>query len=69
MPQQTLQPPLTPLEQLNNTWAAQGFAVLGSDSVCALAGVSIEALQALQHDYALKCQGSIASDYRPTLLL
>jgi hypothetical protein len=30
---------------------------------------ALEALQALQHDYALKCQGSIASDYRPTLLL
>ena len=48
MPQQTLQPPLTSLDQLNKTLTAQGFAVLGSDSVCALAGVSIEALQALQ---------------------
>ena len=48
MTQQTLQPPLTPLEQLNNTLTAQGFAVLDSDSVCALAGVSIDALQALQ---------------------
>jgi hypothetical protein len=48
MPQLTLQPPLTSLDQLNNTLTTQGFAVLGSDSVCALAGVSIEALRALQ---------------------
>ena len=48
MPQQTLSPPLTAPDQLNATLAAQGFAVLGASSVCALAGVSIEDLQALQ---------------------
>ena len=48
MPQQTLQPPLTAPDQLNATLVTQGFAVLGAASVCALAGVPIEALQALE---------------------
>lgn len=52
MAQQTLQPPLTSLDQLNNTLSTQGFAVLGSDSVCALAGISIEALRALQPSWS-----------------
>jgi hypothetical protein len=48
MPQQTLPPPLTSPDLLNATLADQGFAVLGAASVCALAGVKIEALQALE---------------------
>lgn len=48
MPSKTLHPPLTPSDLLNVTLVEQGFAVLSADSVCALAGVSIEALQALQ---------------------
>ena len=48
MPQQTLQPPLTAPEQLGATLSAEGFAVLGASSVCALAGVSLASLQALQ---------------------
>jgi hypothetical protein len=48
MPQQTLQPPLTAPEQLGATLSAQGFVVLGASSVCALAGVSLASLQALQ---------------------
>ena len=51
MPQQTLQPPLTSPDLLNATLADQGFAVLGAASVCALAGVKIEALQALQSSW------------------
>ena len=51
MPQQTLQPPLTSPDWLNATLADQGFAVLGSASVCALAGVTIDALKALQSSW------------------
>lgn len=47
MPQQTLQPPLTSPDLLNATLADQGFAVLGAASVCALAGVPLQDLQAL----------------------
>lgn len=52
MPQQMLQPPLTPTEQLNATLAAQGFAVLSAASVCALAGVSAQDLQALEPSWS-----------------
>lgn len=48
MPQQALQPPLTALDRLNATLAEQGFAVLNAASVCALSGVFLEALQALE---------------------
>lgn len=48
MSQQTLNPPLTAPDLLNATLADQGFAVLGAASVCALAGVHIDALNALQ---------------------
>ena len=51
MPQQTLQPPLTAPEQLGATLSAQGFAVLGASSVCALAGVSLASLQALESSW------------------
>ena len=51
MPQQTLQPPLTSPDLLNATLADQGFAVLGSASVGALAGVPIDALKALQSSW------------------
>jgi len=47
MPQNTLPPPLTAPDQLNAQLSAQGFAVLSAAGVCALAGVSLEALQAL----------------------
>ena len=52
MPQQTLQPPLTSADQLNATLATQGFAVLGAATVCALAGVQIEDLQALEPSWS-----------------
>jgi len=48
MPQQSLPPPLTSPDSLDATLAEQGFAVLDAASVCALAGVQIEALQALE---------------------
>ncbi len=48
MPQQALQPPLTAHDRLSATLAEQGFAVLNAASVCALMGVSREALQALE---------------------
>jgi hypothetical protein len=48
MPQQDLLPPLTPPEQLLEHLHRQGFAVLGADAVCQLAGVSAQALQALE---------------------
>ena len=51
MPQQTLQPPLTSPDLLNATLADQGFAVLGAASVCALAGVQLDALKALQSSW------------------
>jgi hypothetical protein len=47
MSQHLLHPPLTALDQLHATLAMQGFAVLGAHDVCALIGVSIEALQAM----------------------
>lgn len=48
MPQQDLLPPLTAPEQLLADLQRQGFAVLGADAVCQLAGVSASALQALE---------------------
>jgi hypothetical protein len=48
MPQQMLQPPLTSPDLLNATLADQGFAVLGAASVCALAGLALQSLQALE---------------------
>ena len=48
MPQQMLQPPLTSPDLLNATLADQGFAVLGSASVCALAGIPLDALKVLE---------------------
>ena len=51
MPQQTLPPPLTSPDLLNATLADQGFAVLGAASVCALAGVQLDALKALQSSW------------------
>jgi hypothetical protein len=52
MSQHLLSPPLTSPDLLSATLADQGFAVLGSASVCALAGVQIEALQALESSWA-----------------
>ena len=52
MPQNTLPPPLTAPEELNATLHAQGFAVLGASSVCALAGVQLSELQALESSWA-----------------
>ena len=43
-----LSPPLTAPDQLVATLSKQGFAVLSAASVCALAGITTEALQALQ---------------------
>jgi hypothetical protein len=43
-----LSPPLTAPDQMVATLSSQGFAVLSAASVCALAGVTTEALQALQ---------------------
>jgi len=48
MPERNLPPPLTPADQLESSLRQQGYAVLAPASVCALAGVSIEALQALE---------------------
>ncbi len=48
MPLPLLAPPLTSPDVLGATLSQQGFAVLSAASVCALAGVTIEALQALQ---------------------
>jgi hypothetical protein len=48
MPQNTLLPPLTAAGQLNTDLSTQGFAVLSAASVCALAGVSLAALQAME---------------------
>lgn len=48
MPQNTLPPPLTAPEQLNAALRMQGFAVLSAASVCALAGVRAQDLQALE---------------------
>ncbi len=43
-----LPPPLTAPDRLGATLSSQGFAVLSATSVCALAGVSLAGLQALQ---------------------
>ncbi len=51
MPQNTLPPPLTAPDQLDATLLAQGFAVLSASSVCALAGVSVQDLQALESSW------------------
>ena len=51
MPQQALQPPLTAPDRLNATLAEQGFAVLNAASVCAVMGMSLEALQALESSW------------------
>jgi len=48
MPQKDLPPPLTSPDQLLADLQRQGFAVLGADTVCALAGVPLPALQALE---------------------
>ena len=40
MPERNLPPPLTPADQLVPRLQQQGFAVLGADSVCTLAGVA-----------------------------
>jgi hypothetical protein len=48
MPQQTLQPPLTAPNELNATLAEQGFAVLDAASVCALTGIPMADLHALE---------------------
>jgi hypothetical protein len=51
MPQHMLQPPLTSPDLLNATLADQGFAVLGSASVGALAGISLADLKALESSW------------------
>lgn len=48
MPERKLPPPLTPADQLDATLRQQGYAVLSPASVCALAGVSLSDLQALE---------------------
>ena len=48
MPERNLQPPLTPADQLESSLRHQGYAVLAPASVCALAGVALGQLQALQ---------------------
>lgn len=48
MPERNLPPPLTLADQLEDRLRQQGFAVLSAASVCALAGVSVQDLQALQ---------------------
>jgi hypothetical protein len=47
MPERNLPPPLTPADQLQDHLRQQGFAVLSSASVCALAQVDMGDLQAL----------------------
>ncbi len=51
MPERNLPPPLTPAEQLASSLRAQGYAVLSPASVCALAGVQVQALQALESSW------------------
>ena len=48
MPEPLLPLPLTAPDQLNTTLAAQGYAVLSAASVCALAGVPLPLLKALE---------------------
>jgi hypothetical protein len=52
MPQQDLSPPLTSPENLLADLQRQGFAVLGASSVCALAGVALPELQALEPSWS-----------------
>jgi hypothetical protein len=52
MPQQDLSPPLTSPEHLLADLQRQGFVVLGASSVCALAGVALPALQALEPSWS-----------------
>ena len=52
MPQHDLLPPLTPPDHLLADLQRQGFAVLDASSVCALAGVSLPALQALESSWS-----------------
>ncbi len=47
MPERNLPPPLTPPGQLASSLQQQGYAVLGPDSVCALAGVTMADLARL----------------------
>ncbi len=51
MSERQLPPPLTPAEQLQVVLQEQGYAVLSSASVCALAGVSLADLQALSSSW------------------
>ena len=51
MSERHLPPPLTPAEQLQAVLQEQGYAVLSSASVCALAGVSLSDLQALSSSW------------------
>ncbi len=48
MPERHLHPPLTPADQIATALREQGFAVLSPGSVCALAGVDLADLQALE---------------------
>jgi hypothetical protein len=52
MSETLLPPPLTPSSDLIPQLKAQGYAVLDAASVCALAGVTLEALHALDGDWA-----------------
>ena len=51
MSERQLPPPLTPAEQLQAVLQAQGYAVLSSASVCALAGVGLPDLQGLSSSW------------------
>ncbi len=48
MPERDLPPPLTPADQLEASLRQHGYAVLGPASVCALAGVALTDLLALE---------------------
>lgn len=52
MPERTLQPPLTPADQLVTSLRQQGYAVLSPASVCALAGVTLTQLQDLSSSWS-----------------
>jgi len=51
MPERPLLPPLTPADQLDAHLRQQGFAVLSPASVCALAGVALADLRALESSW------------------
>lgn len=51
MPERNLLPPLTPADQLEVSLRQQGFAVLSPASVCELAGVAVQELQALESSW------------------